>query len=230
MIDMRKMILSLVCLLVMAAAFGQHKNFIIGVKGDTLNMIDENNLKQGKWVEKIASLRGEPGYEEEGVYKDSKKEGMWRRYSLMGDLIAIENYRFGNKNGACQYYNINGLLREESWKAIDPKNPFDTIDVPDLKDDSKIYTKVIRVDASVVKHGEWKYYDPATGALVKTENYVLGKIEEPKKITVIDAGGAADSSSTVKTDKNAKPAAILEYEKKNSGKKKIKVRDGRTGY
>ena len=33
--------------------------------------------------------------------------------------------------------------------------------------------------------------------------------EEPKKIT--------------------KPAEVIEYEKKNSGKKKVKVRDGQTG-
>ncbi len=30
-------------------------------------------------------------------------------------------------------------------------------------------------------------------------------------------------------NKLPKPQAILEYEKKNSGKKKVKVRDGRTG-
>jgi hypothetical protein len=40
----------------------------------------------------------------------------------------------------------------------------------------------------------------------------------------IDVGGS-------KKDKNEskKPQAILDYEKKNSGKKKVNVRDGRTG-
>ncbi|WP_153799595.1 hypothetical protein [Foetidibacter luteolus] len=208
----------------------QCKTFTIGVKGDTLNCIDVNNMKQGKWVEHIEPLRGEPGYEQEGVYKNSKKDGLWRKYSLQGDILAMENYRFGNKNGRCQYFNLNGLVREESWRAIDPANPYDTINVYDLKDENKIYAKVIRVDASVVKHGEWRYYDPVTGALEKTENYQLGQIYEPnKKVTVIDAS-AGDSTKTAQADKKVKPKEIAEWEKKNSGKKKIKVRDGRTGY
>src|SRR5689334_7059619 len=105
------------CLLICAPSMAQTKSFIIGVKGDTLNRIDANNLKQGRWVEHVPELRGEPGYEEEGIYIDGKKNGMWRRYSLMGDLLAIENYRFGYKNGKCTYFSIYGILREESWKA-----------------------------------------------------------------------------------------------------------------
>jgi len=38
----------------------------------------------------------------------------------------------------------------------------------------------------------------------------------------------ASSSTTEK--KVAKPKEVLEFEKQNAGKKKIKVRDGSTGY
>ncbi len=231
-----KWIALLICLIYANTGFSQWKNYIIGAKGDTLNRVDQNNLKQGRWFAHVDPLRGEPGYEEEGVYKDGKKDGTWRRFSLMGDLLAVENYRFGNKNGTCTYFTIAGMIREESWKSIDPKNPYDTIQVPDLHDDTKVYTRVIRVDASVVKHGTWNYYDPSSGALIKSETYVLDKLQEPsKKVTVIDAGGnttaasGADSTAAA-SDKKAKPAAVAEYEKKNSGKKKIKVRDGSTGY
>jgi len=205
---------------------------MIGVKGDTLNRVDQNNLKQGRWVTHVESLRGEPGYEEEGIYKDGKKEGVWRTYNLMGDLLSTENYKWGYKNGSCSYYNLYGLLREESWKAIDPKNPYDTIDVPDLYTDA-VYKRVVKVEGFTVKHGTWNYYDPQTGAIVKSEEYVLDKLVDPKKKNTALANGKniSDSTSlpkdTTLTSK-VKPKEVLEYEKKNSNKKKIKVRDGTT--
>jgi antitoxin component YwqK of YwqJK toxin-antitoxin module len=218
-----------VCLMISISANAQLKSYIIGVKGDTLNRVDANGLKQGRWVSHVDALRGEPGYEEEGIYKDGKKEGTWRVYSLEGDLTAIENYKWGYKNGPCEYFNLRGRVREESWKAIDPKNPYDTIDVPDLNSDA-VYKRVIKVDAYTVKHGTWNYYDPQTGALMKTEQYVLDVLQDPAKKN----GALAKSDSTsAKSDSaitsKAKPKEVLEYEKKNSGKKKIKVRDGATG-
>jgi len=225
-----KSILIAALLLVSFNVFSQCKTYKIGVKGDTLNCTDNNDLKQGKWVEHHDKLRGEPGYEEEGVYKDGKKNGLWRKYSLMGDILAMENYKMGNKNGKSQYFNLNGLIREESWKAIDPENPYDTIDIPDIKDDSKVYTKVVKVDALTVKQGVWNYYDPATGVLLKSETYVLDQLYDPnKKTTVIDAS-APSKDTTATAGKKAVPKEVADYEKKNSGKKKIKVRDGRTGY
>ena len=221
-----------VCLIINLSLHAQWKSFGIGVKGDTLNCVDQNNLKQGPWVTHVESLRGEPGYEEEGWYKDGKKEGTWRMYNLMGDLLAKETYKWGYKNGTCSYYNLYGLLREESWKAIDPKNPYDTIDVPDLNTDA-VYKRVVKVEASVVKHGTWNYYDPQTNALVKTEEYVLDQLVGPKKKNTSLVNNSKDSASLKKSDttvtSKAKPKEVLEYEKKNANKKKIKVRDGATG-
>lgn len=211
------------------ACIAQCKTFIIGAKGDTLNCTDNNDLKQGRWVMHVEPLRGEPGYEQEGFYKDGKKDGVWRSYNLMGDLMSAENYKWGYKNGTSYYYNIYGLEREESWKAIDPKNPYDTVDVPDLHSDV-VYKRIVKVDASTVKHGTWRYFDPQTGALVKTEDYVLDKLTDPKKKNL--ALNKTDSTR-LKSDTAAltktKPPEVLEYEKKNSNKKKIKVRDGATG-
>lgn len=221
-----------ICCILSMSSQAQWKSFIIGVKGDTLNRMDQNNLKQGPWVTRVESLRGEPGYEEEGIYKDGKKEGLWRTYNLMGDLLVMENYKWGYKNGNCSYYNLYGLVREESWKATDPKNPYDTIDVPDLNTDA-VYKRVVKVEGFTVKHGTWNYYDPQTGAIVKTEEYVLDKLVDPKKKNALAANGKnLPDSASVKKDttltSKAKPKEVLDYEKKNSKKKKIKVRDGTT--
>src|SRR5579862_4430999 len=76
----------------------QYKSFKLNGDGDTLNIIDNKGLKQGKWISSVPEIREEPGYDEEGLYKDDKKEGIWKRYTAMGDIIAIENYRFGGKD------------------------------------------------------------------------------------------------------------------------------------
>lgn len=216
-----------VCVMLSLSSYSQYKSFIIGVKGDTLNRVDNDGLKQGKWVMHAPPLRGEPGYDEEGIYKNGKKEGTWRKYSEMGDLLAIENYMWGFKNGACSYYNLYGLEHEESWKAIDPKNPYDTIDVPDLHSDT-VYQRIVKVEASTVRHGTWRYYNPQTGMITKTEDYILDQLVDPRKKFSL----AIDSTSMAKVDTTSskqKPKEVLEYEKKNSNKKKIKVRDGATG-
>jgi hypothetical protein len=219
--------------------FGQWKSYIIGVRGDTLNRVDMNGKKQGPWVIHQDELRGEPGYDEQGYFVDGKKEGLWQRFSLMGDKIAEENYRWGNKDGKCKYYNMTGgLIREESWKAVNPDDPYDTVDVYDLHDPSKVVErKVVKLEGYSLKHGTWTYYDPEEGTIVKTEKYWLDK---PANASGNGAAtdddlkliGVSDKSKTDTTASKAvaKPKEFLDYEKKNSGKKKIKVRDGRTGY
>ncbi|HNA17003.1 MAG TPA: hypothetical protein PK678_10820, partial [Ferruginibacter sp.] len=94
----------------------QYKTYKLSETGDTLNAIDNKGLKQGKWVIHVDEVRGEPGYEEEGVFKNDKKEGVWRIYNLNGDLIGVEHYKLGGKHGIQQYYTYLGeLYREESW-------------------------------------------------------------------------------------------------------------------
>lgn len=227
------------CLFLALGAQAQLKSYIIGVKGDTLNRVDAKGLKQGPWVVKVPELRGEPGYEEEGFFKDDKKEGRWVRYSLQGDKLAIENYRWGQKDGKSQYFNTaEDLVREESWLAADPKNPYELIPVTDPKDPSKILRyEQIKIDEPSVRHGQWRYYDAATGRVEKTEKYVLNRLktkedEEAADDELAPINPASGKPVTAKKDEpkpKVKPKEVLEYEKKNAGKKKIKVRDGNTG-
>ena len=109
-------------------SYAQWKDFTIGPKGDTLDCTDKQDKKQGKWVNHFDEVRGEPGYEEEGLYKDNRKEGTWRLYNLQGDLVGVEFYKWGNKDGVCQYFGINGSLKkEESWRALNPDRAYDTV-------------------------------------------------------------------------------------------------------
>jgi hypothetical protein len=228
-------------LLVASGAQAQLKSYIIGAKGDTLNRVDAKGLKQGPWYVKVDNLRGERGYEEEGFFKNDQKEGVWRRYSLEGDLIAMENYRFGYKHGKCAYFNYQGeLVREEAWRAIDPQSPYDTVAVYDVNDAQKILRyEVIKVEPNSYKHGTWRYFDPMSGKLEETQEWVMNKIKEDAPPATAAAEGDEDlkpidvsKGGSAKKDQKkevAKPQAVLDFEKKNSGKKKVKYRTGETG-
>lgn len=229
-------LLALLLLFISINGHGQWKSFIISVRGDTLNRVDLKGKKQGPWTVKVPDLRGERGYEEEGYFEDDQKEGTWKRYSLEGVKIAEENYRWGKLNGRQQYFTYNGgLMRVENWRAIDPANAYDTVAVYDLNDPNKeIGQVVVKNDGVALKHGQWIYYDPREGRVEATEKYVMGKLQTDDNGMIGDDEIKPLSISTrAKSDtagkKVAKPQAILDYEKKNSGKKKIKVRDGSTG-
>ncbi|WP_462218841.1 toxin-antitoxin system YwqK family antitoxin [Ferruginibacter sp.] len=201
----------------------QYKSYKLNDKRDTINAVDKNNLKQGKWVIHIDELRGEPGYEEEGLFKNDKKEGIWRMYNLTGDIIGVENYKLGGKDGIQQYYTYLGdLYREESWRGYDPEAPYDTVAVYGTGSNEIVDYKIVKAEQYSVRHGEWRYYEPGSGRLVKSEKYDRGLLEK--------AGAKAVAATAVETKpkKVEKTPEMLEWEKKNKGKKKV-IRDGRTG-
>jgi len=211
-------------------ANAQYKTFRISDKGDTLNAVDMKGQKQGKWIIRAAALRGEPGYEEEGVFVNDRKEGTWRKFNLMGDPTAIENYHWGNKNGTCRYFTIDGLEREESWRAINPDKAYDTLEVADPKDLNKFEKVIVKNDGASLRHGTWRYFYPPTGKLVSTENYFLDKLQQPgdpDPLTGLAKVNTADTTKAKPVEK-PKPKQVLDFEKKTSGKKKA-VREGRTG-
>jgi hypothetical protein len=232
-------LLILIALFISVDSFGQWKHFIIGVRGDTLNRVDMSGKKQGPWVLHAEALRGEPGYDEQGYFVDDKKDGKWVRFSLMGDKLAEEFYRWGSLDGKSRYYTrTGGLLREESWRAIEPGRKFDTVDVVDVNDPSKVVDRVIiKVEGQTMKHGTWTYYDPEWGSILKTEEYWIDQLKTNDKVAgagdddlkPIDFTGTKAATDSVGSKLVTKPQAVLEFEKKNSKKKKIKVRDGSTG-
>ncbi|MEO7309543.1 MAG: hypothetical protein ABIX01_04035 [Chitinophagaceae bacterium] len=216
-----------------ADVHGQCKTFKLSDSGDTLNCTDIKNKKQGKWVERTNPLRGAQGFDEEGEYINNRKEGLWRKYNLQGDILSMENYKWGLQNGISQYFTVDGLEREESWKAMDPDKEYDTIDVPDLYTEGVYKSVIIKNDGYSLKHGKWTYYDPRTGFIQKTENYFRDSSENPLAVFGVKMKRPLSDTAAASLKKKAlaaKTIEILDWEKKNAGKKKVKVRDGSTGY
>ena len=224
---MKKIIFLPVLLLLLSLSVldvtAQYKSYKISPKGDTINIVNAKGNKEGRWVNRVEELRGEPGYEEEGIYnKDGVKDGPWRLYTLEGDLFAIENYKNGGKDGLQQYYTYLGdLVREENWRGYDPEHPYDTIPVYGTGSNEIVEFKIVKAEQYSVKHGTWRYYQPGSGVMIKEEEWDRNVLK-PKGST------AAATAAPGKKKEVEKTAEMLEWEKKNKGKKNA-IRDGRTG-
>lgn len=210
--------------------FSQCKSYKLSSNGDTLNCVDFNDLKQGRWIVTTPKLRGEPGFEAEGVFRNNRKEGLWRTFNLMGDLIAQENFKWGNKNGRCLYFTLAGLEREESWRAVNPDKAYDTLDVVDPGNPNQYERIVVKNDGNSIKHGVWKTYSPNTGALIETEEYIMGKlkadVEAEKLVNSLVTKKLADTAKKPAT--KMLPKEVMDFNKKQSKKNKPVV-TGRTG-
>lgn len=201
-------------------ADAQYKTYKISPRGDTLNAIDNNGLKQGKWVIHVDPLRGEPGYEEEGIFVNDKKEGHWRKYDLMGDLIGYTNYKNGDKDGKSEYFtDLGELIRVENWRGYNPDQPYDTIAIYGTGSNEILSYKIVKAEPYSVKDGEWTYYDPGTGKIISTEVYDRGHL--------LSKSNATDFVSDAPMKKIV-PKEVQEYQEKNKHKKRVKVRDGST--
>ena len=227
----KKWFIASVFTLATSIGFAQCKSYYLSDKGDTLNCVDYKGLKQGKWIVKEPSLRGNPGFEEEGEYINSQKEGIWRRFSEQGDVQSVESYHWGLLDGKSQYYSLQGLEREESWRAIDPSKKYDTLEVPDLYNLEKTNQVIVKNEGQSIKHGRWTWYDPSTGFTAKKEDYVNDSAVNSLAMFGVKKGDPRDPSDTSGTaKKKVVPSVVQEWEKKNSGKKKVVIRDGSAGY
>ncbi|MEQ8625145.1 MAG: toxin-antitoxin system YwqK family antitoxin [Vicingaceae bacterium] len=90
------------------------------VNGDTINKIDVNNKRQGKWVIK-ANPPKDKGYRagaivEEGNYNGSRKFGLWKTYYPNGNLKSEITYKGSRPFGPYTLYYENGNVEEKgNW-------------------------------------------------------------------------------------------------------------------
>lgn len=91
------------------------------IEGDTINVIDANNLKQGFW-KIFGRMKRLPGYEpdqviEQGKYANSRKQGLWTKFFSSGKTKSEIEYKNSRPNGSYKVYFENGQIEEEgNWK------------------------------------------------------------------------------------------------------------------
>jgi hypothetical protein len=176
---MRKLLLSFLLLSLLGTG---------GIAQVKSNQRDAQHRKQGHWVEQVAELRGEPGYTWEGVYKNDRKEGIWKKSSTMGNPMAEETYKNNVLDGYCKYYYPGGKLSEEGmYMPTEIEGQRDTIMIIDPVTNVETPTEIIR-KGNPVRNGVWKLYDEETGKMVK-QYYKRGEI-----VTAADLGDTTDVS------------------------------------
>ncbi len=82
---------------------------------DTINAVDENNMKQGYWIvyDKTNTYKIE-----EGNYSNNRKTGVWKGYYPSGKIKHEITYVNGRPNGYAKFYYESGIVSEEGvWKG-----------------------------------------------------------------------------------------------------------------
>jgi antitoxin component YwqK of YwqJK toxin-antitoxin module len=105
---------------VCSASVAQSQSFELNGK-DTINKIDADGKKQGKW---ILMGKHKPGtcYTvdqkiEEGKYQDNRKAGIWIEYFCNGNMKNKLTFVNGRPDGYAIMYHENGKISEEgNWK------------------------------------------------------------------------------------------------------------------
>ncbi|NLR62872.1 hypothetical protein HGH92_01015 [Chitinophaga varians] len=175
------------------------------------NQKDAQQRKQGYWIEQVEELRGEPGYIWEGNYKNGRKEGVWKKTSLGGNIIAEETYKNNVLDGYCKYFYPNGKRAEEGvYMATEIEGQKDTVMVVDPVSQQETPVVIVRQGNSV-RNGVWKLYDEDTGKMAKAY-YKRGELVTPE-----DMG---EDSTTVATPPAAPAPATLPHQAAEKRKKR----------
>lgn len=88
--------------------------------GDTINKVDVNGKRQGKWLIK-ANIRVDKGYSEgqiveEGEYQNTRKQGIWKKYYPDGSVKSEITYVNSRPKGPYILYYPNGEIEEQgNW-------------------------------------------------------------------------------------------------------------------
>ena len=180
------------------------------------------------WLEKIfipigrdsivrAALPDTSVWRTELSYNDPMVEGYFRSNAF--NDYPVVGVTWEQANNYCRWRtdraNENTLIK---YKLIDPKNPYDTIIVPDLDHPDRMIEKVIKHEAAEVKNGTWTYYSSSTGDVVKTERFIFGQLEKKVSPPLVQQPNAT-KDTIAKPVQKPLPKAVQEYEKtKKKGK------------
>lgn len=104
--------------------------------GDTVNRIEKNSLKQGRWVllgkdkhGKKYRLYKNNQIVEDGYYENDKKTRTWKTYHNSGKLKSEITYVNDEPNGTAKFYNTEGkLIAEGNMKGNEFTGPYTIYD------------------------------------------------------------------------------------------------------
>lgn len=152
--------------------------------GDTAGLPPVNQLnavgqRQGWWYLHQPARMGEPAYTEFGAYTAGRRYGPWYTMNGLGLIVAIENYRKDVIDGEAKYFEEGRLAAIGHYRGLNPDSKYDTVDViePVTGEVSKV---VLPSERGSLKHGNWRFYDPASGQLLREEEWQVGELRSQR--------------------------------------------------
>jgi hypothetical protein len=133
--------------------------------GDTINKLDNQQQRQGKWLIETPARYDEPAFFELGYYTNNVRTGSWKSYSYDGILLAEENYRNNLKYGEARYFDNGALICVGNYYALNATHKYDTILV-ESGNGNDWKTVVVPSMLGSVRHGLWTFYDPKRKKLI----------------------------------------------------------------
>ncbi len=197
-----KRIFIIFIVLIIAKPFVYSQNFKLW-NGDTINLIDENNFKQGKWV--IFKDDSE-NIQSEGEFSDNKKRGVWKTYYTTGNIQSEITYNENKQNGYARIYHKNGKIAEEGtwvlnkwigeYKSYYKNGQASYVWNYNNSGKRSGYQRYFHENGKVKIEGKWN--DGKENGIVK-EYYETGDIKTEKSFT----GGSCDNENIKTYEKKA---------------------------
>lgn len=165
--------------------------------GDTINRLDQNYCKDGKW-RVTGKLKPGTCYQkdqvvEEGKYIGNRKTGLWTEYFCNGNIRNKINFIDGRPNGHSIMYHENGKKKEEGdWSKGKYNGTFKIFDSTGVQfweidlDSLGQYRTVISNNGQTFSQGVFRYRDQVD--LMNGIEYTYDQKKAPVKIKMYQNG------------------------------------------
>lgn len=140
-----------------------------------INQFNAAGLRVGWWYFHQPARMGEQAYSEFGAYTAGRRYGPWYTMNGLGLIVAIENYRKDVIDGEAKYFEEGRLSAIGHFRGLNPDTKYDTVDVVEPVT-GEISQVVIPSERGSLKHGNWRFYDPASGQLLREEEWQVGNL------------------------------------------------------
>lgn len=146
-----------------------------------LNKLDAEGKRNGTWWVSNPARKGEAASAMFGNYDHGTKYGKWYTIDTEGDISAVEMYKNDYLDGEVKYY-TKGMLYCTGWyKLFNSGMEGDSIVVvhPETHDEKLV---ALKAETYSARHGTWRFFDEATGKLLREEEYQADELIFKKNI------------------------------------------------
>ncbi|MBL7711919.1 MAG: hypothetical protein JNL13_05630 [Chitinophagaceae bacterium] len=151
--------------------------------GKEINQADVQGRPHGLWYTSKPALRGEPSEAVFGSYDHGQKTGLWYISDGIGNLVSIETFKLGVRDGEAKYFDNGHLTSVGHYRGLNPTVAMDTVLIVDpITGDEKLVS--VPTERGSVRHGSWRFYDELSGRLVREEYYQIDELLYKKDFSI----------------------------------------------